>query len=499
MILALVALARAAEPAPATKPTAPAPAAGTPAAPAAPEPAAAPVGPDRSKPPPVLDPPVLPLAEPEVHELAPGVTAKFVRVPGIRKVAVDVILDAGVVDADGRGNPLAEGAGYLADAAAGPYGAAQLQELEDLKEIEVTSYLGSHQAGVNLQVPLDELPTGLELLTHVLREPTFPKAEVKRWKLDQELFYTVEGPSSQAALARAATTYTWFPADHPYGVRPDLDAVAKVSTDALVARWQRATTESPLSVIAVGDVEWSALEPALKAMVAGLGRPGSAPAELPFDAPSTSRVVVVDLPGQSQVAVRARWDAPAFGEADNAPMVVANYFLGGAFLSRLNLNLREEKGFTYGARTQYWQGRTHGMLTVVVDVKAENLGETITEIRKELHRLGAEPGTDDELTSARRAFAADWNRTLESADSAMGAYAAADDRGLTMAQWRARAESLQAVSLADVQAVTARWLGDAAPASWILVGDAKAIEAELAPFGLKAEVVTPGEAMLGSF
>jgi zinc protease len=492
VIVALLAAARAAAPVH-TPPAAP------PASTPAPEAAAPPAGPDRSAPPPVGEPPVLPLAEPEVHELAPGVVAKFVRVPGVRKVAVNVILDAGMVEHDGRATPVAEGAGGLADAAAGPYEAAAWSERLDLDEIEAWTYLGSHQAGVNLRVPVDHLPSGLEVLGHLLHAPSYPKAELKRWKLDQELFYTVEGPASQSTLARAALTYAWFPADHPYGVRPALDAYADVDRSALLARWARATKEAPLTVLAVGDVPWETLQPALSAMVQGLGTPGPAPTELPFTPPSTGRVVIVDLPGQSQVAVRARWAAPAWAEPDAAAFAVASHFLGGAFLSRLNLNLREEKGYTYGARAMYHQGKTYGTFTVAVDVKAENLAETVTEIRKEAHRIGAEPGTAEELTSARRAFAADWNRTLETADSAMAAYAAAEEVGYDLARWRGWTEQRQAVSLEDVRAVSARWLGDAAPATWVLVGDAAAIQAELAPLGITGDVVGAATAMIGAF
>jgi zinc protease len=459
----------------------------------------APVVPDRSAPPAVRDPPVLPLAEPEVHELAPGVTARYVRVPGVRKVAINVVLDAGMVEQDGRSSPLGEGAGYLADAAAGPYDASTLQELEDLNEIDVASYLGHHEGGVDLTVPIDALPKGLELLSVVLREPTFPKTEVKRYRLDQEVFYTVSGPSSQASVARSALSYAWFPADHPYGVRPDLQRIGKLDGAALAARWDRAIHEAPITVLAVGDVPWEAVGPALTKMVEGLGRPGTPPKELPFAGPSASRVLVVDLPGQSQVAVRARWKAPSFGEPDKDAISVANYFLGGAFLSRLNLNLREEKGFTYGAGSRYGLNQTYGTFTVQVDVKAENLGATVTEIKKELHRIGTEPGTEEELVSARRSFAADWNRTLQTADAAMGAYSGAFDRGLTMAEWRAWTERLQQVTLPQVQEAAGRWFADDAPVVWVLVGDAKAIEAQLAPLGMKAEVVAPEDAILGTF
>jgi zinc protease len=479
--------ARAAAP-PTTPPT-------EPAATAAP---VEPVGPDRSKPPEVKDPPVLPLPEPEVHEVAPGITAKLVRVPGVRSVSVSLQLGRGAVELDGRNTALTQGTGWLADAAAGDLTAAQLQELEDLKEIDVSTWYGQHQCGVELTVPVEELAAGLELFGKVVRSPTFPKADVARWKLDQQLFYTVEGPASQDALARAAMSFAWFAPDHPYGVRPDLRAFRDVATDALSERWARGLKESPLSVVAVGDVEWSALEPALKAALTGLGTPGDRSVGLEATAPK-GRVIVVDLPGQPQVAVRARWEAPAFRAPDYPAVTVANYFLGGAFLSRLNLNLREEKGFTYGARSMYTANEKYGSLTVSVDVKAVNLAATITEIEKELHRVGAEPGTDEELTSARRGFAADWNRTLQTADTAAAAYGAAHDWGLTMAEWRTLTEGLQAVTLPQVQEASGRWFGDERPVTWVLVGDAAAIREQLGTLGRTAEVVSAADAIVGAF
>lgn len=468
-------------------------------APALPQAAAAPAGPDRSQPPAVADPPVLPLAEPERHELAPGVVAHFVRVPGVRKVALELRLQAGAVELDGRSNAVAEAAAWLADAAAADLGAAAMQELEDLKEIDVSTWGGPHAAGVSLTVPAEELPAGLELLGKVLREPTFPKTEVNRWKLDRKLWLTVEGPASQDALARAALAFGWFPADHPYGVRPDLSQLGQVDAAALAARWRRATHEAPISIVVVGDVEWSALEPSLTAMVQGLGREGARPPELSVEGPGRLRAVVVDLPGQAQVAVRARWLAPAFRAEDGAAMNVANFFLGGAFLSRLNTNLREEKGFTYGARTRYAAAEKYGTFSVQVDVKAENLGETVSEIRKELHRIATEPGTDNELVSARRGFAADWNRTLQTADDALGVYSDARYWGLSMAEWRGWTEQIQSVTLDQVQAASARWLADDRPALWVFVGDAAAIREQLASTGWTLEVVSPSDATLGRF
>jgi zinc protease len=498
VLLALSALA--ADSKPVTPPAEPVPASAT-STPAAPQ------GPDRTQPPPIHDSPLLEHPAPEVHPIAPGVEAWHVQVPGVRKVAVHLVMGRGIYEWKGEPSFPNRAVGVLADMAAGDLSGAELSTDRDLHEIDLWSALRLHDGELSLLVPKDWLSKGIELQKLVLTEPSFPKKDVKRWILDQQLYYTVEGPASQAVLANATLAYAWFPPDSPYGVRPDLGELGLVKSKDLRARWADLLQNVPITAIVVGDLAWSEIEKPLTDLLAGMGRGVPAGQTLELEPPAATQVFAVDMKGQEQVAVRMRLAAPPRHHEDSAEMMASNFVLGGYFLSRLNRNLREQKGFTYGAGSQYVYTETYGSVTVSVDVKPNNLAETVTEIEKELAGMYAPPAVEgepdplaEELLASRRSHAADWNRYFERADSAMGLYRSILRQKQTVQQARQVILDVGAATPADVRRVSEQWFGPQAPRTWILVGDRASIEAELVDAGLVGvKWLTPTDAILGKF
>lgn len=460
---------------------------------------APPVGPDRSGPPAVPVPELLALPEPERRELAPGVHSWYVRVPGVRKVAIHAVLGRGLVELDGTPNALGRATGALADVAAGDLSGAELSSERDRYEIELWSAGRLHDAEVSLVVPKDALARGVDLQRLVLSAPSFPKQDVKRWVLDQELYYTVNGPSSQAGVANAALSFAWFPADHPYGDRPDLAELEAVDGSVLRERWNTWTHEAPLTLIITGDVPWETVEPSVMALVEGLGAKRIPGESLPVPAPTGSRIVAVDMLGQSQVAIRMRMAAPARDDADLPAMLATNFMVGGHFLSRLNRNLREEKGFTYGSRSGYNFAETWGNVTFEVDVKSENVAATVLEIERELQRLVTEPVPPEEIDAMRRSLDADWNRTFETAETAMSLYRRALGNEATVGGLRERLVKVGATTPEDVARVSREWLDADHARLWVFVGDRKTLEPALAPLGVPVEWIDPPSAILGRF
>ncbi len=455
-------------------------------------------GPDRSAPPPVVPAAILELPQPTRHDLGGGSEAWHVRVPEVRKVAVSVTVAAGTVELDRTWTFDHRAMGWMMDVAAGTYGASELSEFKDLNEIDLWSSLGHHGGTVALAVPKDQLATGLELQRMVLQQPSFPKRDLKRYLKDQQLFYQVDGPASQRALASSAMAYAWLPAEHPYGTRPDLDGLKGVKPSALSKLHQRWLGAGPVQLMVVGDVAWSEVEPALRAMVARVGKSAPLPDELEVPLPK-SRVVAVDLPGQEQVAVRMRTPGPSMNDADRTAMRAANWVFGGHFLSRLNTNLREEKGFTYGAGSRFRSGLRWGSVTVSVDVATENTAATIAEIRAELGRVMAGDVTADELDAARRNDLSAWNQTLQSADSAMELYGEIVSDRTTLDALRDRVTDIGAVTPDDTQRVAARWWGPDQPRVWVFVGDRTQLAPQLEQAGLEVQWVEPSDAILGRF
>lgn len=460
---------------------------------------AAPVGPDRSGPPVVAEPPLLEHPEPELHEIGPGVRAWYVRVPGVRKVAIHTVFERGLIELEGLPEQIGRATGSLADAAAGDLTSAELSSQRDLYELELWSSVGLHDSTVGLVVPKDELGRGVDLQQQVLRTPSFPKKDVKRWVLDQKLFYTVNGPSSQSGVAASALAFSWFPADHPYGARPDLEQLDAVKSKVLREHWAKWIHGAPVTLVVTGDVPWETVEPSVRALSEALGAAGETGQALPVAAPAKDRVIAVDMPGQAQVAIRMRMDAPSRNDPDLPAMIGTNFLFGGHFLSRLNRNLREEKGFTYGANSRYGYAETWGNITFEVDVKSENVAATVHEIERELQRLVDEPVPVEELDAMRRSLDADWNRLFETADTAMSLYRRALTNETTVTALRDRLVTVGATSPEDVARVAAKWLDDDRTRVWVFVGDRKALEPQLTELGAAVEWVDPSTAILGRF
>lgn len=465
------------------------------AASAAPE---GPSGPDRSGPPEVPPPEVLVLAEPELHAIG-ATQVHVVPVPGVRKVEVRVRPGIGQITLMGAPGLEGRAVGWLADAATADHDAAELSGLEDLHNLDVYSSMSLHHGTLGVEVPLEDLDVGLELLSEMVRTAAFPKAETRRWVTNQRRHYTLTGPSSLSSVAGSAVSYGWFPSDHPYGARPDLAVLDGIDGEGLAATYGRWLQEAPLEVLVVGDVSYADVAPALEAMLQGLGTDGVPEPELPVEIPGGLRVVAVDMPGQEQVGLRLRLSAPPQDDADEVAMWAGNHVFGGHFLSRLNTNLREDKGWTYGARSSYQRGAHYGMVTVDVDVAVANAAAAIAEIEAEVGRLVEQGVTEPELGLAYRSLVQSWNTTRGTASDAIDRYSDALDRREALADARARRVALAEVRGEAVAAAAANWFHDEAPRLWVVVGDREALAPQLEPLGWPIEWITPEDAILGRF
>lgn len=454
--------------------------------------------PDRSSPPPVEPPVPLDLPMPEVHALGPGATAWYVPVPQVRKVAIHMVVDGGMVELQGRPTETARAMGALLEVAGGARGARRLALDSDLHEIELTSQIGMHQAIVSAVAPRSELPLALDMLRDVVHRPRFPGSALRRHRSDVKLFHTVEAPASLALTAKLGLALAWFGADHPYGTRRRLDLLSTVQRGDLRGAWARLRSSRPVVVLVVGDVPWAQVEEPLTEIFGSLGAPLEGARGLAV-VPPKPRVLAVPMPGQEQVAVRLRMAAPPLEHPDHVPMWSTEWALGGHFLSRLNRVLREEKDYTYGASSAYQCGPGWGTFTVSVDVDAENLVDTVTVIRDQLRGMAEQGLTGDEIRGAHRAALLDWNTTLQSAENASERYLEAIEHHWRLTQMLDRVSRLALLEPADGARVASAWLGADESRVWVVVGDRSRVEPSLEILGMSAEWITPERAVLGEF
>jgi zinc protease len=275
-------------------------------------------------------------------------------------------------------------------------------DLESLG-VELATGVSWDAASVGITVHVDRLEPALALLAEIVRQPAFPEAQVERLR-DERLADILQRRKEPRALASDAANRFVFRDDVPYG-RPLLgleSTVAGLDAHAIRSFHSSHYRGGSAALIMTGAIEPDrALAVAARHFGDWRGEPASDPE---FDvAPRTdsTTVFIVDRPGSVQSEIRLGQQGVARHHPDYFPLLVMNTILGGAFTSRLNMNLRERHGFTYGARSGFALRRRPGPFMVDVAVATDVTARAIEEALIEIDGLRTEGPTDAELNSAR--------------------------------------------------------------------------------------------------
>ncbi len=230
----------------------------------------------------------------------------------------------------------------------------------------------------------------LQLLAEVARQPAFPANEVQLAKANalQSLKVQEATPGFRAERALSAIIY----GEHPYGhTTPTVESIEAVTQDYLRGEHaKRFRPDRSLLVITgrIGDAE------ALKMAIAAFGDWKADGAALPDTAPAPGVAkpvrVLLERPGSVQSTLRLGSPGAAATTGDYVPLRLASTIIGGGFSSRINLNLREEKGYTYGASAGARILRDGGAIVGGADVRNEVTGAALKEYFSEYRRLGAQ-------------------------------------------------------------------------------------------------------------
>jgi predicted Zn-dependent peptidase len=283
--------------------------------------------------------------------------------------------------------------------------------------------------------------------------------------------------------------------DHPYGHPPigNERALAALTADDVRVFHQNAIGPSVSTLIAVGDCNPDEIH-RIAADAFGDWTGDAGGGEPPATVPAlTARLNVVPRPGAPQSELRIGQIAAARDTPDYHALVAANMVLGGQFVSRINLNLREDKGVTYGARTAFQFRRRPGPFVLQVSVDSAATARGIAEAIREIADIrGPRPITREELSLGVAALTRGYARNFETADQIargvvqMALYDLPDDY---FAQYVSRVE---AVTPAEATAALARYL-DPARLVTLVVGDLDRIGSDLERGDLGVPVVVSNE------
>jgi predicted Zn-dependent peptidase len=245
------------------------------------------------------------------------------------------------------------------------------------------------------------------------------------------------------------------------------------------------------TLVVAGDAEPERLEALLQGTLGGWpARPRVRP-DLP-DPPLVSqpRIYIVDRPGAAQSELRVGRVAVARSTQDYSALTVMNTILGGAFTSRLNTNLREEKGYTYGAGSGFSMRRAPGPFVAQAAVHTPVTHEALVEILGEIGRMGAEPVAPTELERAKRYVALRLPQRFEAVADVTARLSEIVLYDLPDDYFAGYVSRILAVTAADVQSAAARHL-DTRSMVAVVAGDRQAIEGPLRSLGVGSVEVLP--------
>ena len=358
---------------------------------------------DRSGPPEAG--PARPLTLPplERHALSNGVDVLLVGLHEVPVVEVVLVLPAGAT-ADPAGlEGLAHMTAEMLDEGAGGKDALALADAVDYLGAQLGAEASWDDSTVRLRVPVARLGDALPLMADVALRPEFAEPDLERLRKEAltGLLQARDQPGSIAARALSAAV---FGRDSRYG-RPqtgDAASVASFTVDDLRAFHSSRYVPTGATLVVVGDVTTEVLSALEKAFGAWSG-PTDAPSPPDVASPRQLKgrtVWLVDKPGAAQSAIRLGRVGPSWEDPQYHAGEVMNTLLGGSFTSRLNDNLREQHGYTYGAGSALRRYRVGGMFLAAADVQTDKTAPAVEEFLEELARIRA-PATAEEVERAR--------------------------------------------------------------------------------------------------
>ena len=430
------------------------------------------------------------------HRLPSGLRILVAHLPGRPLVSASLVLPTGAVDE----SPEEAGATVLAARAL----SEGTERYDAISLIEATERLGASlhaDAGwdamtASLDVPAGRLPEALELMAEVLLRPTFPAAEVERLR-DERLNDLLQAKADPRRRVEEVLINTIYSTASPYH-RPaggTTDTVERLDPATLRRAWQRGLDPARATLVVGGDLAGQDV-PAIAERLFGDWMAGSAveqQAPIVDTASASGRLVrVIHRPGSVQTEIRVGHRGLPRRIPDFHAVSVMSAILGGLFNSRLNMKLREEKGYTYGASAGFEMRRGAGPFAARAGVNTEVTIPAILDTLAELTRMRDTVVSDAELAAARDFLIGVFPLRFETASAVVGALAGLVIHGLTIDELIGYRSRIEAVDPAAISAAAAAHL-DLDGAAIVLVGDVDAFGSALEAEGLGRLVIEPDD------
>ncbi len=433
------------------------------------------------------------LPVPRSFQVSNGLTVIYSERPGLPIVAVNLVVrtgsDSNPLDKPGLANftvrmldqgTTTRSALQIADEAAQLGATLNTNSTMDASQVSVRSLKKNFHGA-------------LALLADVVLHPSFPQAEIERQRASR-LGTLVQRRENPAVVVGQVTAAALYGRQHPYGY-PEIGteaAIKAAARDDMVAFWKQNFVPNSAALVIAGNISFQELQALAEKQFGGWQKGTPVRPALGTPATTAARVVIVDKPGAPQTQVRVAMVGVARSTPDYAALEVTNTSLGGLFSSRINLNLREQHGYTYGAGSAFVYRRSAGPFFAGGGIRTDVTAPAVAEIFKEIHRMAETRLTPDELSLAKDSLVRSLPGDFETSAGAAGDFSNAYLYDLGLDYYAKLPGRLSAVAAEDVQGVAKKYL---VPEKMIVVavGDRAKIEPELAKLNLGAVEIRDAE------
>jgi len=339
-------------------------------------------------------------------------------------------------------------------------------------------------AASSLSIYADEV---LELLADVTLRSTFPQNEVDlaRENTKQLLIQQRAQPNFLASERMAKVIF----GAHPYSsISPTEEMLDALTRDDLLSFRVSTFIPNNAELIVIGDFEHDALMARIEALFAGWSPGDSSRILWPALPKRTARTIyLVDRPGSAQSNIVIANEAITRTSPDYFPMLLMHTILGANASSRLFMNLREHKGYTYGAYSNLDARRLAGTFRATAEVRTAVTGASLHEFFYELDRIRNDAVSDEEITNAKSYLSGVFPIRIETQDGLIDQLVNIKMLDLPDDYLRTYRDQVNAVSTAEIQAVARKYVTPD-DAAIVIVGDAAEITEQVKPYSDKIEV-----------
>jgi len=364
--------------------------------------------------------------------------------------------------------------------------ALAIAEREEALGAQISTSSSLDTSSVSLNAITTRLQPSVDLPADIVRNPAFDNSELARLR-QQRLAQIQQEMSQPVSLALRRLPPVLYGEDHPYGIpftgSGTVEAVNAITRQDLVSFQQSWLRPDNARIFVVGDIALEAIKPVLEHAFGDWQAPTDValPRKEFGDARGreSGHIIIVDRPGSPQSLILAGHLAPPTGVDNNIAIQTMNDILGGQFTARINMNLREDKGWAYGAYTFMQGARGQRPFIVYAPVQTDKTAASIQELIAELEAYtGERPPRAEELQRVVLNNVRSLPGQFETAGDVLGAMLSNARYGRALDYQESLPERYEALTLSDIESAAGEVLKPG-KLVWMVVGDAEQIEQSL--------------------